>query len=97
MRPGQSRSAAMICGRRHLRWKSAPRAPQAASESSSDRGDSGGRCGLVGRATTFVGGDVGSIPTCGALEVRQWTFGSGTVWLVKAHQLGNPSFEPRRG
>jgi hypothetical protein len=33
-------------------------------------------CGLVGRATTFVGVDVGSIPTCGALEVWQWTFGS---------------------
>ncbi len=41
-----------------------------------------GICGLVGRATTFVGGDVGSIPTCGALEVWQWTFGSRTVWLV---------------
>ncbi len=24
----------------------------------------GGTCGLVGRATTFVGNDVGSIPTC---------------------------------
>ena len=34
------------------------------------------------RATTFVGGDVGSIPTCCALEVWQWTFGSRTVWLV---------------
>ncbi len=28
-------------------------------------------CGLVGRATTYVGDDVGSIPTCGALEVWQ--------------------------
>ncbi len=41
-----------------------------------------GICGLVGRATTCVGVDVGSIPTCSALEVWQWTFGSRTVWLV---------------
>ena len=39
-------------------------------------------CGLVGRATTFVGDDVGSIATCGALEMWPWTFGSRTVWLV---------------
>jgi hypothetical protein len=36
----------------------------------------------VGRAITFVWSDVGSIPTCGALEVWQWTVGSRTVWLV---------------
>jgi hypothetical protein len=46
-------------------------------------------CGLVGRASTFVGGDVGSIPTCGALEVWQWTFGSRTVWLV-SKSAGQP-------
>jgi hypothetical protein len=35
-----------------------------------------GVCGLVGRVTTFVGDEVGSIPTCCTLEVWQWTFGS---------------------
>ncbi len=44
-----------------------------------------------GRATTFVSGDVGSIPTCGALEVWQWTFGSRTVWLVNK-SAGQPQF-----
>ena len=34
-------------------------------------GAASGICSLVGRATTFVGGDVGSIPTCCALEVWQ--------------------------
>jgi hypothetical protein len=47
--------------------------------------------GLVGRATTFVGGDVGSIPTCGALEVWQWTFGSRTGWMVNK-SAGQPQF-----
>jgi hypothetical protein len=51
-----------------------------------------GICGLVGRATTFVWGDVGSIPTCGALEVWQWTFGSRTVWLVN-ESAGQPQFK----
>ncbi len=41
-----------------------------------------GICGLVGRATAGVRGDVGSTPTCGALEVWSWTFGFRTVWLV---------------
>ncbi len=41
-----------------------------------------GICGLVGRASAYVGGDVGSIPTGGALEVWPWTFGFRTVWLV---------------
>ncbi len=41
-----------------------------------------GICDLFGKATAFVGGDVGLIPICGALEVWQWTFGSRTVWLV---------------
>ena len=48
-------------------------------------------CGLVGRATTFVGGDVGSIPTGGALEVWPWTFGSRTAWLVNK-SAGQPQF-----
>jgi hypothetical protein len=34
---------------------------------------------------------VGSIPTCGALEVWQWTFGSRTVWLVDK-SAGHPQF-----
>ncbi len=34
---------------------------------------------------------MGSIPTCGALEVRQWTFGSTTVWLVNK-SAGQPQF-----
>ncbi len=46
-------------------------------------------CGLVGRATTFVGSDVGWIPTCCAFEVWQWTFGSRTVWLVN-RSAGQP-------
>jgi hypothetical protein len=41
---------------------------------------------------TFVGGDVGSIPTCGALEVWQWTFGPRTVRLVNK-SAGQPQFE----
>ncbi len=50
-----------------------------------------GICGLFGKATTFVGGDVGSIPACCALEVWQWTFGSRTVWLVN-NSAGQPQF-----
>ncbi len=50
-----------------------------------------GICGLVGRVTTFVGGDVGSIPTCCVLEVWQWTFGSRTVWLINK-SAGQPQF-----
>jgi hypothetical protein len=50
-----------------------------------------GICGLVGKATTYVGGDVGSIPTCGALEVWRWTFGSRIVWLVNK-SAGQPQF-----
>ncbi len=53
--------------------------------------DECGICGLVGRATIFVGDGVGSIPTCGALEVWQWTFGSRTVWLVNK-SAGQPQF-----
>ncbi len=53
-----------------------------------------GICGLVGRATTFAGSDADSIPTFGALEVWQWTFGSRTVWLVNI-SAGHPQF--RRG
>jgi hypothetical protein len=37
------------------------------------------------------GGCVGSIPTCGALEVWQWTFGSRTIWLVNK-SAGQPQF-----
>ncbi len=48
-------------------------------------------CGLVGRATTFVGGDVGLIPTCCALEVWQWIFGSITVCLGN-NSAGQPQF-----
>ncbi len=57
----------------------------------------GGICGLVGNATTFVGGDVGpdSFPTCSALVGWQWTFGSRTAWLVE-NQLGKPSLINRR-
>ena len=39
-------------------------------------------CGLVGRASAFFGDDVGSTPTCCALVVWLWTFGSRTAWLV---------------
>ncbi len=62
-----------------------------------DHGDEGGGRRKVsgrveeGRATTSVGCDVGSIPTCGALEVWQWTFGSRTVWLVNK-SAGLPQF-----
>jgi hypothetical protein len=60
---------------------------------SGDLSDIVGICGLVGIATTFVGCDVGSIPTCGALEVWQWTFGSSlrTVRLVNK-SAGQPQF-----
>ncbi len=34
---------------------------------------------------------MGSIPTCGALEVWQWTSGSRTVWLVEK-SAGQPQF-----
>ncbi len=34
---------------------------------------------------------MGSIPTCGSLEVWQWTFGSRTVWLVNK-SAGQPQF-----
>ncbi len=37
---------------------------------------------------------MGSIPTCGALEVWQWTFGSRTVWLVNK-SAGQPQFYTR--
>jgi hypothetical protein len=42
-----------------------------------------GIVGSVGTATTFIGGDVGLIPTLCTIEVWQWTFRSRTVWLVK--------------
>jgi hypothetical protein len=48
-------------------------------------------CGVVGRASTFVCGDVGSIPTCGTLEVWPWTFGSRTMWLANK-SVEIPSF-----
>ena len=54
-----------------------------------------GICGLVGRATTFIGGDVGLIPTGSALDSAS-RCGSGPSgpeqfgWLI--NQLGNPSF-----
>ncbi len=52
-----------------------------------------GICSLVGRATTFVRSDrdVGPIPTCGALEVWQWTLWSRTGWLVNK-SAGQPQF-----
>jgi hypothetical protein len=49
-------------------------------------------CGLVGKATTFIGGDVGLIPTCCALEVWQWTFWSRTVWLVNKSAGQHPFY-----
>jgi hypothetical protein len=58
----------------------------------------GAICGSVGRATTFVEGDVGSIPTGGALEV--WPsgpkFGSRTDWLVNK-SAGQPQLKSRPG
>jgi hypothetical protein len=41
-----------------------------------------GICGVVGRETTFVFDDVGSMRIGGALEVGSWTFGFRTFgWL----------------
>ena len=49
-------------------------------------------CGVVGRATAFIGGAVVSIPKGSALKLRQWTFGSSTAWLVSSKSAGQPPF-----
>jgi hypothetical protein len=49
-------------------------------------------CGGMGRATAFraISSDLGLIPTCGALEVWPWNFGSRTAWL-----LNKPARQPQ--
>jgi hypothetical protein len=50
---------------------------------------------LYGSDWTRARSNVGSIPTSGALEVWQWTFGCRTVWLVNK-SAGQPQFSNSR-
>jgi hypothetical protein len=47
-------------------------------------------CDVVGRATAFVDGDVGSIPTGSARE--QWLWTSGLGWLTNQAPHLNPNY-----
>jgi hypothetical protein len=51
-----------------------------------------GICGVIGRAKTFVCGDVGFIPTCGVLKVWLWIFSPRTGWLVNDKSAGQHQF-----
>jgi hypothetical protein len=46
-------------------------------------------CGVVGRATAFIGGAVVSIPAGSALKLRQWI---ELLGCLVVNQLGNPHF-----